>query len=55
MFERSGFRPVELIIGSLVGIIGLCYLIEQIAETNYDSPIKEGLVRHCECECPTSV
>src|ERR1022692_1291166 len=28
MFERSGFRPVELIIGSLVGIIGLCYLIE---------------------------
>ena len=28
MFESSGFRPVELIIGSLVGIIGLCYLIE---------------------------
>src|SRR5450756_2008124 len=28
MFETSGFRPVELIIGSLVGIIGLCYLIE---------------------------
>ncbi len=28
MFENSGFRPVELIIGSLVGIIGLCYLIE---------------------------
>jgi hypothetical protein len=26
----------------------------QIAETNYDSPIKEGLVCHCECECPTS-
>src|SRR3984893_16663996 len=27
-FESSGFRPMELIIGSLVGIIGLCYLIE---------------------------
>src|SRR5947209_3138633 len=28
MFESRGFRPIELIIGSLVGIIGLCYLIE---------------------------
>src|ERR1700693_1187813 len=28
MFEGFGFRPIELIIGSLVGIIGLCYLIE---------------------------
>ncbi len=28
MFESRGFRPVELIIGSLVSIIGLCYLIE---------------------------
>src|ERR1022692_293805 len=27
MVESRGFRPVELIIGSLVGIIGLCYLI----------------------------
>ena len=27
-FERSGFRPVELIIGSLVAIIALCYLVE---------------------------
>jgi manganese transport protein len=26
--DRFGFRPVELIIGSLVGIIALCYLIE---------------------------
>jgi manganese transport protein len=26
--DRYGFRPVELIIGSLVGIIALCYLIE---------------------------
>ncbi|MGA8691082.1 MAG: Nramp family divalent metal transporter [Methyloceanibacter sp.] len=28
LFEGSGFRPVEMIIGGLVGIIGLCYLIE---------------------------
>jgi manganese transport protein len=28
MFERRGFRPVELIIGGLVLIISLCYLIE---------------------------
>src|SRR5438874_6537591 len=27
-FEGFGFRPVELIIGSLVGVIGLCYLVE---------------------------
>jgi manganese transport protein len=28
LFERRGFRPVELIIGSLVAVIALCYLIE---------------------------
>jgi manganese transport protein len=28
MFERLGFRPVELIIGNLVAIIALCCLIE---------------------------
>jgi manganese transport protein len=28
MFESRGFRPVELIISSLVAVIGLCYLIE---------------------------
>jgi manganese transport protein len=28
MFERFGFRPVELIIGSLVAVIALCYLAE---------------------------
>jgi manganese transport protein len=28
MFERSGFRPIELIIAGLIGIIGVCYLIE---------------------------
>jgi manganese transport protein len=28
MFESSGFRPLEIVIGSLVGLIGLCYLVE---------------------------
>ncbi|MDE2583640.1 MAG: Nramp family divalent metal transporter [Rhodospirillales bacterium] len=28
LFERHGFRPMELIIGALVGVIGLCYLLE---------------------------
>ncbi|TQS69998.1 divalent metal cation transporter [Rhodobacteraceae bacterium] len=28
LFEGRGFRPMELIIGALVGIIGLCYLAE---------------------------
>jgi manganese transport protein len=28
MFERYGFRPLELIIGGMVGVIALCYLIE---------------------------
>jgi len=27
-FERRGFRTIELIIGSLIAIIGLCYVIE---------------------------
>src|SRR5260370_6709040 len=28
MFEGFGFRPIELIIGCMVGLIGLCYLAE---------------------------
>lgn len=28
IFELRGFRPMELIIGALVGVIGLCYLAE---------------------------
>ncbi|HEY1887731.1 MAG TPA: Nramp family divalent metal transporter [Roseiarcus sp.] len=30
MFERGGFRPTELIIGSLVAAIALCYLVEMV-------------------------
>jgi manganese transport protein len=28
LFDRHGFRPMEIIIGALVSVIGLCYLIE---------------------------
>ncbi|WP_158819037.1 Nramp family divalent metal transporter [Methylocapsa sp. S129] len=28
MFDRRGFRPMEIIIGSLVGVIAICYLLE---------------------------
>src|ERR1700676_767744 len=28
MFENFGLRPIELIIGGMVGLIGLCYLVE---------------------------
>jgi len=28
--QRSGFRPLELLIGAFVGIIGFCYLVELI-------------------------
>jgi manganese transport protein len=28
MFEGFGFRPIELIIGGLVSLIGLCYLVQ---------------------------
>src|SRR6202012_1691129 len=30
MFEGRGFRPTELIIGSLVAAIALCYLVEMV-------------------------
>src|SRR5216684_1088645 len=30
MFERFGFRPVELIIGNLVAVIAVCYLAEML-------------------------
>jgi len=28
MLERYGFRPLEMVIGGLVGVIALCYLVE---------------------------
>ena len=28
--ESAGFRPLELIIGGLIGVIGLCYIVEML-------------------------
>ncbi len=36
MFEGRGFRPMELIIGGLVAVIGLCYVVEMfVAPVNW--------------------
>ena len=38
MFESFGFRPIELIIGSMVSMIALCYLVEMfIAPVDWGS------------------
>jgi manganese transport protein len=40
MCEAYGFRPLELIIGAIVGVIGLCYLIEMfIAPVDWASAV----------------
>lgn len=38
MVDKRGFRPMELIIGALVGTIGICYLIEMFV-----APVAWGL------------
>lgn len=30
LFDRRGFRPMELVIGGFVSVIGLCYLVELV-------------------------
>jgi manganese transport protein len=30
LFEKHGFRPIELIIGALVSVVGLCFLVEML-------------------------
>jgi manganese transport protein len=32
LLDRSGFRPLEIAIGTLVGLIALCYLVELVVE-----------------------
>ncbi len=44
IFERRGFRPMELAIGAMVGIIGLCYLIELVIAPVDWSATVAGLV-----------
>jgi manganese transport protein len=45
MCEQFGFRPLELIIGALVGLIGVCYLIELfIAPVDWSSALFHSVV-----------
>src|SRR6202790_4007156 len=45
LLEGFGFRPLELIIGGLVGLIGLCYLVEMfIAPVDWGSAALHLLV-----------
>ncbi|RDS86047.1 Nramp family divalent metal transporter [Dyella psychrodurans] len=44
LLEKRGFRPLELVVGALVGTIGLCYLME-ILVTHVQWPdVAKGLV-----------
>lgn len=45
MLDRGGFRPMELFIGGLVGLIGLCYLAEMlIAPVDWGSALTSAVV-----------
>jgi len=47
LFEKHGFRPMELIIGSLVAVIGLCYLVEMfIAPVDWTAASYSALLPH---------
>jgi manganese transport protein len=43
LVENRGFRPMELLIGTLVGVIGLCYLAEL-----FIAPIAWGEAAQCD-------
>lgn len=45
LFERKGFRPIELIIGALVGVIGLCYLAEVLIAPIDWASVGAGMVQ----------
>jgi manganese transport protein len=44
MVERHGFRPIELIIGGLIGIIALSYLVEMVIAPVAWGKVAAGLV-----------
>jgi manganese transport protein len=45
LLDKRGFRPMELIIGSLVAAIGLCYLIEMfIAPVSWGSAVLHSVL-----------
>jgi len=47
LVEKRGFRPIELIIGSLVGLIGLCYLAEMfVTPINWGAAALHSVLPH---------
>lgn len=44
LLQRRGFRPIELVVGALVGVIGLCYLSELLLARVQWSGVVEGLL-----------
>jgi manganese transport protein len=42
--ERRGFRPIELVIGALVGVMAACYVIELVQANPNWSDVGKGLV-----------
>ncbi|MCB9993884.1 MAG: Nramp family divalent metal transporter [Hyphomicrobiaceae bacterium] len=45
MMERRGFRPMELLIGGFVGVIGLCYAVELFLSPTDWGGVALGLVQ----------
>ena len=48
-FERYGFRPLEAVITSMIGVIALCYLIETVMDK---PPVKTRLFHAIVPNCP---
>ena len=47
LLDRRGFRPMELVIGALVAVIGLCYLVELvIAPVSWGAAARGSVVPH---------
>ncbi|MGA3304203.1 MAG: Nramp family divalent metal transporter [Methylovirgula sp.] len=56
MFERRGFRPIELLIGGLVGVISLCYLIETfIVPPDWASAAYHSVVPHLQDQAALTI
>jgi manganese transport protein len=44
LLQKRGFRPLEIVVGALVGVIGLCYLAELVITQVQWPAVMEGLV-----------
>jgi manganese transport protein len=46
LLEKRGFRPLEIVVGTLVGVIGLCYLAELLMAHIHWPDVAESLVTY---------